>query len=54
VDTGFTIGIRAIYIHDAFSDGEPATTSPENALGTLKLRLTLFLPPNLGFGESFC
>jgi hypothetical protein len=32
----------------------PATALGENATDPLKPSLTLFLPPNLGFGESFC
>jgi hypothetical protein len=40
-------------ISDAFSNGSPVSTSPENATSGVKFRLTLFLQPNHGFGESF-
>jgi hypothetical protein len=48
-----TIGIRAGLFLTHFRNGLPVSTSPENATGGVKFRLTLFLQPNHGFGESF-
>jgi hypothetical protein len=42
------------YSERFFFDRSPAVASLRKCLKAIKRRLTLFLPPNHGFGESFC